>query len=221
MRESTKQITSEKICNEIKEKIYRREYLPGEHLVETELMETFQCSRATIREALKLLCGDGLAVHKANKGITIRKLSLDEIVEINEVLQSLESQAIYLLASRKDKRALADIEAILAEFESAVNNSNVFLTGKLYVDLNEKIAESCGNEIIFNLIKKYYLIVVSSYGIIGSWSSEHKARSLVQVQLFKEILEKIKQGDASGAALLHYKQCGNNLLQIKIDKFGY
>lgn len=184
-------------------------------------METFQCSRATIREALKLLCSDGLAVHKANKGITIRKLSFDEIISINETLQALESQAIYLLANKKDKRELADIENTLSEFEAAVNDSNVFLTGKLYVDLKEKIAEASGNKIISNLIKKYYLIIVSSYGIIDSWSSEHKARSLVQVQLFKELFEKIKQGDSIGAALLHYKQFSDTLSQIKSDKFSY
>jgi DNA-binding GntR family transcriptional regulator len=82
---------------------------PGARLRETDLAERFGISRTPVREAIRQLEADGLVVHLARQGATVRSLDHAEVVELYEMRAVLEGTAARLAA-----RAASDIE--LAEF---------------------------------------------------------------------------------------------------------
>jgi DNA-binding GntR family transcriptional regulator len=91
------------------------ELSPGERLVEEELAETLGHSRGAIREALVRLSHDGLVIRERNRGARVRRVSIEEAVEILEARGALESLAAGYAALRRTDGELAELRALLAE----------------------------------------------------------------------------------------------------------
>ena len=79
------------IYDDLRERIIRGRYLPGERLPAAELAADFGTSRTPVREALMLLESDGLVVGALNKGHRVRPLSPDVIAQLYEMRAVLES----------------------------------------------------------------------------------------------------------------------------------
>ncbi|MEV4421320.1 GntR family transcriptional regulator, partial [Patulibacter sp. NPDC049589] len=61
--------------DELRTAILSGEYMPGERLVEAQLIERFGASRFNIRLALQDLAGEGLVEIQRNRGAHVRKIS--------------------------------------------------------------------------------------------------------------------------------------------------
>lgn len=90
---------------------------PGTRLRETDLAERLGVSRTPVREAIRQLEADGLVVHQARQGATIRSLDHAEVIELYEMRAVLEGTAARLAARMAlpvEIAALADLNAALA-----------------------------------------------------------------------------------------------------------
>lgn len=79
--------------------------VPGTRLRETDLADRLGLSRTPVREAIRLLEGDGLVVHLPRQGATVRSLGYAEVMELYEMRAVLEGTAARLAA-----RAASDLE---------------------------------------------------------------------------------------------------------------
>lgn len=87
---------------------------PGERLVEEELADQLGYSRGAVRAALVRLSHDGLVLRERNRGARVRRITLEEAVEILEARAALESLAAGYAAMR---RTDAEIEELLVLIE--------------------------------------------------------------------------------------------------------
>ena len=78
----------------LRENIIKGTYAQGEHLIEEELARKFEVSRATIREALRLLETEGLLDREINKCTYVHRLSAKEIKGLFSMRILLEREAI-------------------------------------------------------------------------------------------------------------------------------
>jgi len=65
---------------------------PGERLVEEQLTQLFQISRAPLREALRLLAEQGLVEHLPRRGVRVTTYSdrdFDELFAVRDALERL------------------------------------------------------------------------------------------------------------------------------------
>ena len=85
--------TVDKVVSALRHAMFDGNINPGEQLREMTLSQTLSVSRSTIREALRVLTADGLAVHSPNRGVTVRQLSLTEIDDIFLTRAVLETEA--------------------------------------------------------------------------------------------------------------------------------
>lgn len=92
---------------------------PGARLRETELAERMGISRTPVREAIRQLEADGLVVHLARQGATIRSLDHAEVVELYEMRAVLEGTAARLAAHAASDIELAELVALNAELAEA------------------------------------------------------------------------------------------------------
>ena len=81
--------------------ILNGDFPPGERLIELQLTERYGVGRAAIRSAIVELSAEGLVVHETNRGAAVRRVSIEEAIEIAEARGALES----LLARRAAERA--------------------------------------------------------------------------------------------------------------------
>lgn len=78
----------------IKKEICNGNYVAGQWLQEKELAEQLNVSRSPVREALKQLVDEGLAIEYPNKGVFVKEFTVKDIEEIYDVRILLESYAI-------------------------------------------------------------------------------------------------------------------------------
>jgi DNA-binding GntR family transcriptional regulator len=84
----------------VRSMILRGEVPAGGRMVELLLAERFRTSRATVREVLRQLEGDGLLVANADGGMHVVRLSEDELVDALRVRAALEELSAGLAADR-------------------------------------------------------------------------------------------------------------------------
>ncbi|GHB26177.1 GntR family transcriptional regulator [Pseudovibrio japonicus] len=99
--------------------IETRELKPGSRLREAELAEKFGVSRTPIREGLKRLEAQGLAVHEPNRGMVIPSLDHNQISELYFLREVLEGTAGRLAAQHA---SAAEIEILQEMVESDMQN---------------------------------------------------------------------------------------------------
>ena len=88
------QSVTDRILTTIRDDIIEGKLLPGTALVENDLTQLHDVSRNTLREALRLLCREGLAVHYRHRGVIVRTLTRHDVRDISRVRRTLELQAL-------------------------------------------------------------------------------------------------------------------------------
>jgi DNA-binding GntR family transcriptional regulator len=119
----------------LREAILRGEYLPGERLVEAQLCERLGASRFNVRAALQDLAADGLVKVERNKGAHVRKVPLDEAVEITEVRMVLEGLVAARAAARVTDEQASELDEIGLLMRRAVEAGEY----RRYSDLNQRL----------------------------------------------------------------------------------
>jgi DNA-binding GntR family transcriptional regulator len=84
--------------------ILRGDMAPGQRLLEPELVEMFGVTRGSVRSAIDDLVAEGLVERIHNRGARVRKVSVEQAVEIMECRRALES----LIAAKAAERATDD-----------------------------------------------------------------------------------------------------------------
>lgn len=123
-------LVRDQVAAQIRDAIANGELLPGQVLIERELCEATTASRASIREALRLLESEGLVSATTGKGTVVATLTAEQALEIYEIRSVLEGLAGRLFAERAtaaDRRALREA---LTEIEDAVPDIRGMLAAK-------------------------------------------------------------------------------------------
>ncbi|MDM0110088.1 GntR family transcriptional regulator [Variovorax sp. J22R24] len=88
------QTLSERMAEQVRQKITQGEFLPGQRLSEQALSESLGISRNTLREVFRTLTKDGLVKHAPNRGVFVAIPSIASIIDIYRVRRLIECQAL-------------------------------------------------------------------------------------------------------------------------------
>lgn len=107
----------EAVLAELRRAIVTGELAPGEQVLQDALAERFGVSRVPLREALKILEGEGQVVYRPHRGYFVAELDLADLREVYRIRDLLETEAVTVAvhnATRADldalQRALEDVE---------------------------------------------------------------------------------------------------------------
>ncbi len=167
----------ELVAGQLRRQIVRGELREGDALPsEAVLMERFGVSRPTLREAFRILEAEnlisvrrgargGARVHVPEVGaaarfagaiLQFRGATLEDVFDTRTLL---ESQAAGLLASKRKRADVDALDALLAEEEATVENSDT--TAFLLADeaFHLAIVERAGNQTLDLLVRMLYSII--------------------------------------------------------------
>jgi DNA-binding GntR family transcriptional regulator len=168
---------------------------PGERLVELQLTERYGVGRAAIRAALVELDAEGLVQREANRGATVRRITVAEAVEITQARAALEGLIARLAAERatdEDRKALL---ALVDEMAAAVAGDDTTAYSKLNRRLHRSLCtiarHRVADELVANLRNRaahhqFRLALVP--GRAGESLGQHRA-----------IVAAVVAGDGAGA----------------------
>ena len=90
----TRQSTADQVAALLRERIVRGELQPGTPLREVPLAASIGISRNTMREAIRGLVHEGLVRHNVHRGVTVTKLTENDVADIYRVRRLLECAAV-------------------------------------------------------------------------------------------------------------------------------
>lgn len=85
--------TQERVMEELRRRILTGELRPGEPVRPDQIALELGVSRVPVREALKILEGEGQLAYRAHHGYTLAELHLPDLLEIYRIRQLLEDEA--------------------------------------------------------------------------------------------------------------------------------
>ena len=143
------------ITDDLRRDILAGVYPPGERLVELQLTDRYGCGRATVRSALIELTAEGLVEREANRGATVRRITIAEAIEITESRAALES----LIAAHAARNATDDerselidvIDRMRTAVAAADSGSYSELNALLHRRLREMSRHSVASHLVRNL----------------------------------------------------------------------
>ncbi|HYZ97609.1 MAG TPA: GntR family transcriptional regulator [Acidimicrobiales bacterium] len=119
------------VTDQLRDDILEGAFPPGERLIELQLAERYGVGRAAIRAALVELDAEGLVRREANRGATVRRISVTEAVEITQARAALEGLIAGLAAERATDGERDELCALLAEMTDAVEHEDKLAYSKL------------------------------------------------------------------------------------------
>lgn len=148
----TRTTLREQVLMSLREAILDGTFTPGDHLVETELAESYGVSRGTVREALRSLEQAGLVTTGTRGQVRVRTLGAAEIQEIFHVRAALEALAVDEIISRG---GAAEAAAELHDLLPPAKSEDVDYLDRLHSDLafHERICELSGNATLLDTWK--------------------------------------------------------------------
>jgi len=145
---------NEKVYQDLKQKIIKEELLPGQWLVEREIGKVYSISRTPVREMLRKLVSDGFLELKPGKGYLVRKLSLEEIIEIFQAREAVEGMAARLACQKGDENFFTRIKKLRQQLEKLDIEENSASGVVLGNELHSAIAEAANNSLVFEFYEK-------------------------------------------------------------------
>ncbi len=222
-----KSSTPEIIIKEIIQHIKSGELKPGAKLpTERDMSQMFGVGRSSIREALKGLVLAGYLKSSQGKGTFIRKdipvndltltnlqhaLAAEQIVELMELREILECNAVKLAAERSNAEDIRRINDALARMQACRADISKFYDPDF--DFHVAIAAATHNEMICEMMKR---IVEKSHEYYEKFMPDRLCPPEQAILTARQIVDCIENGEAEKAS--NYMKAHLDLVETELQR---
>lgn len=193
------------VAERIGQGIVDERFQPGERLKEVELALSFGVSRATIREALRILEKRGLVSILPQRGARVNDLSPKELEDLFEIRAALLGVASRRLAERgtdEDRRHVRDaVKALEACLDDASKYARA--SARLVGDITRLAGNEQIDSYIAELSQRF-----ARYARLGLATRERRDESIAT---WRKLLRAITAQDGEAAEAVHRKLALTNL----------
>jgi DNA-binding GntR family transcriptional regulator len=120
--------TSNKIAEALKHDINYGILKPGDSIIEREIAQKFQASHIPVREALRILEGEGFIIHHKYSGYSVREIKPEEMVELYDIMRFLTIQLLTRAIPRYTDLTFYQFNSIIDEMSQSEDvNNNILL----------------------------------------------------------------------------------------------
>ncbi|MET8576573.1 GntR family transcriptional regulator [Streptomyces sp. NPDC005012] len=138
----------------LRDAILRGDMAPAQRLVENELAEQFDVTRASIRAALIDLAAEGLVERIRNRGSRVRVVSVEEAVAITECRMVLEGLCAAKAALAATEEQLDRLRRLGSDMSRAVADGEAMTYSQLNRELHSLLREYSGQSVANELLER-------------------------------------------------------------------
>ena len=192
---------AERVFNQLQDAIVRGELAPGSKITEPGLSKTYGISRGPLREAMRRLEAHRLIERVPHVGARVVKLSMQELLELFDVREALESMAARLAAEHMTPEEIAGLRDVLAlhERQADLKSGEAYYQREGDLDFHYRIVQGSHNRMLMTLLCDDLYYLVRLYRTQFSASGARPQRAFVE---HHRIVDAIEAGDAELAELL-------------------
>lgn len=199
------------VFNTLREAILKGDLKPGERLMELKLADKLGVSRTPIREAIRMLEQEGLAVTIPRRGAEVAKMTLKGMEDVLEVREALDELAAQVACKRMTKEQLERLMKVKEEFENSIKTGDIRKIAQSDVKFHDVIYEATGNpklvSLLNNLREQMYRYRVEYLKDSKNYSkliAEHEA-----------IVEALKKRDGASVTVAMHEHVANQAIAVK------
>jgi DNA-binding GntR family transcriptional regulator len=183
----------------------------GSRLIIEDLATRYGVSHMPIREALRILHGEGLVVIEPNRGARVRPLYSGFIEDVFDMRCAIETMLARRAAERRQPEqldALRRAAGRLEAFVDAGDDASVPLANR---EFHRAINDAAGNPGALPIVDSHWLLLAALLRRYG-YGDDRFARVIEE---HRHLITAIERRDAHSAAMLmgaHIEKAKNNLL---------
>lgn len=144
--------SADKTFIKLRADIVEGELKAGQKLSEAELSTKYGVSRAVIREAMNRLESSFLVERKANVGARVASLTVEGLIELYQVRESLEGMAARLAAKNMTEKEIADLNKLLSKHFDKVKGSESYYQEAGDLDFHYRVILGSKNQHLINML---------------------------------------------------------------------
>lgn len=198
---------------QIKQDILNNTYPEGTVLAERKLCEIYNVSRSPIRNAIQQLTYEGLLTLVPGKGATVTGFSIEDILEVYDLIEVLQLYALRTLASQIDGYFLDFLHTALEKMRQYMESGSLSKASKWDQQFHRFLITSSSNK---RLTAIYEQLEVQNMRFMAT-TADDEALANRSYQEHLAIYELLKGHDLTGAQQElqnHYK----HIKQYYVDK---
>ncbi|CAN5869796.1 GntR family transcriptional regulator [soil metagenome] len=177
-----------RVADRLRERIVSGDLAPGTRLVERALADELAVSRVPVREALRVLAAEGFAVERPRRGMVVHEPSDDEVEQLLEVREALETALCLRLARPPLPRGLAVLDASVAEAAAAIEGDDHAGAVRANADFHRALVDADPEALAGQLLRPL--------GARLAWMLRQHADVRLLFHEHASIVEAVRAGDA-------------------------
>lgn len=127
---------------------------PGESINEMQMSAALGLGRTPVHQALDRLMVEGMVDVLPRKGVVVRPISLDELMQISEVRLLMETHCARCAAERATPAEIAQLRAILETFEAPVRQRDIEQMILLDREFHAAVVHAGRNDVLEDILLK-------------------------------------------------------------------
>lgn len=136
----------------LREAILKGDLRPGERLMELQLASKLGVSRTPIREAIRMLEQEGLAVTIPRKGAEVARMTEKNMEDVLQIREALDDLAVQVACDKITERQLEELTVVMKNFEHAIQAGDLKNIVAYDVEFHDIIYESTDNPKLVTLL---------------------------------------------------------------------
>lgn len=136
----------------IKHQIITLGLRPGEYVNEAQISAALGIGRTPIHQALNRLTLEGMVEMIPRKGVIVRGISLNDVIDIIDVRLLNETYCARLAAARADEHDIRRMTGILDEAEEIMSSADVERQMMLDREFHLALSSAAGNQALANIM---------------------------------------------------------------------
>ncbi len=132
--------------------ILKGELKPGERLMELQLAAKLGVSRTPIREAIRMLEQEGLAVMIPRKGAEVAKMTEKDMEDVLQIRCALEELAVRLSCQNITQTEFQELRVAKEQFREMTRTDDIAAIAKADVNFHDVLYKSAENPKLLGLL---------------------------------------------------------------------
>ncbi len=140
------------VFNTLREAILRGDLVPGERLMELQLAAKLGVSRTPIREAIRMLEQEGLAITIPRKGAIVAGMTEKDMQDVLEIREALEELSVQVACDKITEEEIAKLRENMENFEDSLKSGDLKRMAEADVEFHDVIYQATDNPKLINML---------------------------------------------------------------------